>query len=606
MQVCLSQTLANMTRQSRMARMTGRVQPDTPCRQEMQKFDVTVLLEDGLTPRFPPCRIDPSWSPEQLEVVLGLYHAEYQHIMSPQGRSAMLRQFAEVADVPVTSMEHHAQLREATLLARHSALSVQTTTMQALAPPAVATDAAAPAVPAVAETPAPTVHPAIMDRPVAPVAPAITQPAAPHSEPQKPAETLPPLTDGVELIEGQLTIGALMVQFKQAEAQDHSATTHYGRDIAGIFWRMAMTDRLSPAVARQRAADLRLFCFVTGVQTIDQLEQFHLRRYGDALKEIPKTFLRSCRDQSRSLAEIKQMARAMPPSEIGLAAGTVKRHIKTLELMLARAKSEGHSIGIDPDVKSLRPKDKGKAHKRRKVFTFAELKRLFAHSLWQGHGSASRRHNPGNFLNKDGRYWIPLILSYTGARRAEIAGLLPGDIGEVDGIPAITIQVHNWRGIKGEDKDATEPFEKLTRIVPIHSHLIELGLMEYVQKMRQRGETFLFPDVIPKPRNGILPPPEELKVEKFGETIDYEWRKSLALALDGNPRSLCMHSLRHYVNHTLIHADGVHEVTRLDLLGHVSDDDDSPQKPSVNTATYRDETPMSVKAAAIERLPRVF
>ena len=30
------------------------------------------------------------------------------------------------------------------------------------------------------------------------------------------------------------------------------------------------------------------------------------------------------------------MARAMPRSEVGLAAGTVKRHLKTLELTIAR------------------------------------------------------------------------------------------------------------------------------------------------------------------------------------------------------------------------------------------------------------------------------
>lgn len=594
MDLCLRRTLVDMTRQNRMARMTGRVQNDTPWRQEMQKFVVTVLLEDGLTPRFPPCRIDPAWSPEQLEVVLGLYHAEYQRIMSPEGRGAMLRQFADIADVPVKSMEHHAQLREATLLARLSALSGPIVPKQAISIPAVGTGPAVPELPLITERPATSVAPAVIVSPAAPLTP------------EEPKKTLPPITPGVELIEGQLTIGALMAQFKQAQAQDFSTAGQYGRDLAGIFWRMAIQDRLSREVASQRAADLRLFCFVTEVQTIDQVEQWHLRRYSDALQKTPKTFLRSCHDQNRSLAQVEQMARALPPSQVGLAPGTVKRHIKTLELTLARARSEGHRIGFDPDVKTLRPKIKGKAHKRRSVFTFTELKTLFAHSMWQGHRSQNRRHAPGDVLTKDGRYWIPLILSYTGARRAEIAGLLPGDIGEVDGIPAITIQVHNWRGIKGEDDDATEPFEKLTRIVPVHSHLIELGLLEYVQRMRKRGETFLFPDVIPQPRNGMpLPPPEELTVDKFGEAIDYQWRQCLKIALNGNPRKLCLHSLRHYVNHFLIHAQGVHEVTRFDLLGHVSDEDDDG-KAAVNTSTYRDETPIAVKAAAIELLPRIF
>jgi hypothetical protein len=161
--------------------------------------------------------------------------------------------------------------------------------------------------------------------------------------------------------------------------------------------------------------------------------------------------------------------------------------------------------------------------------------------------------------------------------------------------------------VKGEDPDATSPQEKLTRHVPIHSHLIDLGLMDHVQAMRDNGETFLFPDVIPKPRNGsALPPVDELNVDKFGDVIDYTWRKSLEIALDGNPRKLCLHSLRHYVNNTLIHAEGVHEVTRFDILGHVSDDGEDDRKTVVNTSTYRDDTRMAIKSAAIERLERVF
>jgi nucleotide-binding universal stress UspA family protein len=106
-----------------------------------------------------------------------------------------------------------------------------------------------------------------------------------------------------------------MVQKLQAKAQEGSDVTHYGRDLAGIFWRMAVQDGLSAEVAKQRASDLRLFCFVTGVQTIDQVEQSHLRRYSDALKEIPKSFLRSCYDQNRSFAQVKELARAMLMSD---------------------------------------------------------------------------------------------------------------------------------------------------------------------------------------------------------------------------------------------------------------------------------------------------
>jgi len=299
MEICLRQTVSTMTRQNRLARMTGRVNHDATWRLEMQKKTVTSLLEDGLRPELPPARIEPDWSPDELEVVLRIYHAEYQRIMSPAGRAAMVQQFEKVSDLPIQSLEHHAQLREATLKARLAALAGDGPCHQA------------------------TNTPSDVKR--------STQSAlvsASGSSPTDMDETPRPLTPGVTLIDGQLTIAALVEQFKQAETQEQTATGAYGRDLAGIFWRMAVQDGLSADVARQRAADLRLFCFVTGIQTIDALEQWHLRRYSDALKQIPKTFLRSSRDQNRSLPQVQQMASTMPSSQVGLAAGTVKRHFK--------------------------------------------------------------------------------------------------------------------------------------------------------------------------------------------------------------------------------------------------------------------------------------
>ena len=71
----------------------------------------------------------------------------------------------------------------------------------------------------------------------------------------------------------------------------------------------------------------------------------------------------------------------------------------------------------------------------------------------------------------------------------------------------------------------------------------------------------------------------------------------------GIARKLCMHSLRQYVNHQMIHSPDVHEVTRFDLLGHVESGDAAL---SINTSTYRDETHVAQKHAAIASLRRVF
>lgn len=68
-------------------------------------------------------------------------------------------------------------------------------------------------------------------------------------------------------------------------------------------------------------------------------------------------------------------------------------------------------------------------------------------------------------------YWIPIILYYTGARVEEIAQLRKGDIVEVDGTPCFRLSMGEGQSIKTGN----------TRQFPIHSHLLELGFLDFVQ-----------------------------------------------------------------------------------------------------------------------------
>lgn len=595
MATSLRQVLPEFHRKVRMERMTGRGLQDGAWFRDIHKLAVLTLLEDGVHPTFPPHRIDPAWTPAQLEMALSVYQQEYNRLMSPEARRTMAKKFTETTGATLNSMEHHAQVREADLKVRLAALSSVTSRQKET----YLSEADALLTSLHAEQ----AEPVLVTEPAAEAVTTATPPAT--------NKNLATLTRGVDLIDGTFTVGELMKQFAAAQSEPEPGDGSYTRDIAGIFWRYARQEGLSDGVAQQRAADLRLFCFVNGVQTIDEVEQWHLRRYADALKEIPKTFLRSVYDQRRSYGQVKAIAANMPRDQVGLASGTIKRHLKTLELFLGRAVSEGHALRFKPELASLRPKTSGRVldHKRRSVFRLDEVRKVFEHPLWQGHKSPGRRHDPGEMIKKDSRYWVPLILAYTGARRAEIAGLLPSDIVTIDGIPTIIIQSNAWRGLKGEEEGTTDPRKKLTRFVPVHSHLMDLGLMEHATHMRAQGEKFLFPDVIPKPRSGsarsLSPDPAE-GVEKFGESIDDMWRKALKIALNGNTRGLCMHSLRHYVNDTLLHNPDVLDVTRYDITGHAYRGQDQRPHSEINEQTYRDDVSVRIKADAIERLPRLF
>lgn len=68
-------------------------------------------------------------------------------------------------------------------------------------------------------------------------------------------------------------------------------------------------------------------------------------------------------------------------------------------------------------------------------------------------------------------YWIPIILYYCGARVEEIAQLRKGDIVAVNGTPCFRLTMGEGQSIKMGN----------TRQFPIHSHLLELGFLDFVQ-----------------------------------------------------------------------------------------------------------------------------
>jgi integrase len=97
---------------------------------------------------------------------------------------------------------------------------------------------------------------------------------------------------------------------------------------------------------------------------------------------------------------------------------------------------------------------------------------------------------------KASNYWCPLIALFTGARSNEICQLTLSDIKKVESggkvIDFIDIN-------QEEDKDTKT--ESSIRPVPINPVLIELGFLKYVEKLRARGESRLFPEITPS--NGV-------------------------------------------------------------------------------------------------------
>lgn len=115
---------------------------------------------------------------------------------------------------------------------------------------------------------------------------------------------------------------------------------------------------------------------------------------------------------------------------------------------------------------------------KRRAFTEEELRKIFSHEGFTG-----------DSFTKAYQYWIPLIAMYSGARVEEIAQMRIDDIREAEGVLCFDINAKEDK----QTKNATS-----IRLIPIHPILLQIGLQEYLEKLRKLGEKLLFPELAKK------------------------------------------------------------------------------------------------------------
>ena len=126
------------------------------------------------------------------------------------------------------------------------------------------------------------------------------------------------------------------------------------------------------------------------------------------------------------------------------------------------------------------------------AFTGSDLSALF--------GEAFARHVRGNIV----RYWIPLIGLHSGMRIAEISQLRPSHFVVVDGIPCVEIRP-DLGPVEQESEDEVGRVKNLpsVRVVPLHPRLVELGLLDLVERRRKQGKTRMWDGLPWHPKSGF-------------------------------------------------------------------------------------------------------
>jgi integrase len=184
-------------------------------------------------------------------------------------------------------------------------------------------------------------------------------------------------------------------------------------------------------------------------------------------------------------------------------------------------------------------------------YTMDELKAIFASPIFTGYQSDEKDHLPGNMRTRDWRFWLPIIALFTGARLGELAQLLVDDVREeVNGCWVLHIT-------KVGDLEKSVKTKGSQRVIPVHSELARVGLLEYHATLKARGEKRLFPQIIADGRGHISGTPSRW----YGRYLEGIGIK------DGKATNF--HSFRHTV------ADAFRRAEFLDaqfgfMLGHTS------------------------------------
>ena len=121
---CLSEILFGLQRDLRLARMSGRISENYLPNKKLQALILQSLVEDGVHRYLPAKRVYPAWMTSQLDLDFRIYAHEAHEILSREHDNKLAAGFAEHSDLPLLSLEHKAQLREAHMSARLVALLV--------------------------------------------------------------------------------------------------------------------------------------------------------------------------------------------------------------------------------------------------------------------------------------------------------------------------------------------------------------------------------------------------------------------------------------------------------------------------------------------------
>ena len=165
-----------------------------------------------------------------------------------------------------------------------------------------------------------------------------------------------------------------------------------------------------------------------------------------------------------------------------VSATTVNKTMNLLGAVVSFAIREGRTDNIPHFVnpfQGIKLSVDARAVEKRDIFDIADLRAIFGTEVYL----AGKRPLGGG---GEAAFWLPLIALFTGARQEEIAQLRVQDLRQ-------DLETGSWFFAIGGDDARTVKNVGSLRKVPVHPHLVEIGLLRYHQTLKAGGD--LWPDI---------------------------------------------------------------------------------------------------------------
>jgi integrase len=358
--------------------------------------------------------------------------------------------------------------------------------------------------------------------------------------------------------------------FTAPPAAPHADTSPKLGKIVKEFLGGYRQDKKSAMFTKHKTV-LPLFVTIVGDKKVSQLKQADVNDFFEVVQKLPTRWS----DQLRKRG-ITVMQLAAEHHEKTMAPKTFEDTYKAcIRAFLQAAKRDWQDDGFPTTLTTDGAEyagDRKEGERVQRAFKAEELRRLF-----EGDEMKELANDP----HASGKFWLPHIGLFTGARVNEICQLNPQtDILEEDGIWhfVFTEDTEGGDGIKKSIKNKTSK-----RRVPIHSQLLSIGFLDYVQALRKAGAKQLFPAW--SATRGKASPAAEKWFRRFLEKLGLRDQTPGAALLG-------MHAFRHNLLARARHLgiDGAIEIT-----GHAGDRD-------AVVRGYEGELALDRKRAILEKI----